>query len=387
MSSKFVHRDLIMFRPDFDSVVTDLILELNFLRKKHLGGTTPPAIFFQLKELFHAFESLGSAHIEGNNTTISEYLAEKMQPNPRRRAEIFEIRNIERALSFIDENIKEIPFSKMLLRELHKFAVDGLTPPSSGGEGSFTPGEFRCGNVKINNAVHCPPDAAQIDSYLEELLDFINKDFGEKYDLLKVAIAHHRFVWIHPFDNGNGRVVRLLTYAMLVRSGFNVEMGGRILNPTAIFCNNRDLYYRKLAAADSGTREGISEWCEYVLGGLRDEIEKIDRLCDYDFLKTKILFHALKKSLSDGRLSPNDWDVLSIAIEKGTFKAPDLAPAFRGKSKSGLSRYIRRLQDENLILPLTPKGRIYTLSFQNRAIWAPVADCLIDEEFLPETLR
>ena len=211
MSSKFVHSDLTMFRPDFDSVVTDLILELNFLRKKHLGGTTPPAIFFQLKELFHAFESLGSAHIEGNNTTISEYLAEKMQPNPRRRAEIFEIRNIERALSFIDENIKEIPFNKMLLRELHKLAVDGLIPPSSGGEGSFTPGEFRRGNVKINNAVHCPPDAAQIDSYLEELLDFINKDFGEKYDLLKVAIAHNRFVWIHPFDNGNGRVVRLIT--------------------------------------------------------------------------------------------------------------------------------------------------------------------------------
>ncbi|MBQ8446013.1 MAG: hypothetical protein IJX22_06485, partial [Opitutales bacterium] len=61
----------------------------------------------------------------------------------------------------------------------------------------------------------------------------------------------------------------------------------------------------------------------------------------------------MKKSLSDGRLSPNDWEVLSIAIEKGTFKAPDLAPAFHGKSKAGLSRYIRRLQDENLILPLT----------------------------------
>ena len=376
-----------MFRPDFDSPVTDLILELNFLRKKQLGGTTPPAIFFQLKELFHVFESLGSAHIEGNNTTISEYLAEKTQANPRRRAEISEIRNIENALSFIDENIKEIPFDKLLLRELHKLAVDGLAAPSSGGEGSFTPGEFRRGNVKINNADHLPPDAAQIDSYIDELLEFINKDFGEKYDLLKVAIAHHRFVWIHPFDNGNGRVVRLLTYAMLVRSGFNVEMGGRILNPTAIFCNNRERYYHKLAAADSGTREGVSEWCEYVLAGLRDEIEKIDRLCDYDFLKTKILLPALRKSLSDGRLPPRDSEVLSLAIEKGTFKAPDLSPAFRGKSKSGLSRYIRRLQDENLIRPLTPQGRIYALSFQNRAIWIPVVDCFIDEEFLPKTLR
>ena len=174
---------------------------------------------------------------------------------------------------------------------------------------------------------------------------------------------------------------------MLVRSGFNVEMGGRILNPSAVFCNNRELYYNKLAEADSGTQKGISEWCEYVLSGLRDEIEKIDRLCDYNFLKTKILLPALKKSLSSERLSPNDSEALSIAIEKGIFKAPDLSPAFRGKSKSGLSRYIRRLQEENLICPLTSQGRIYTLSFQNKAIWKPVVDCLIDEKFLPEILR
>jgi Fic family protein len=36
-----------------------------------------------------------------------------------------------------------------------------------------------------------------------------------KYDLMKVALARHRFAWLHPFSNGNGRVVRLLTYAML----------------------------------------------------------------------------------------------------------------------------------------------------------------------------
>ena len=49
------------------------------------------------------------------------------------------------------------------------------------------------------------------------------KDDSPKYDLLKVAIAHHRFVWVHPFSNGNGRTVRLFTYAMLVKLGFNVN--------------------------------------------------------------------------------------------------------------------------------------------------------------------
>ena len=55
---------------------------------------------------------------------------------------------------------------------------------------------------------------------MQELIDFVNKEDTPKYDLLKIAIAHHRFVWIHPFENGNGRVVRLFTYALLLKFVF-----------------------------------------------------------------------------------------------------------------------------------------------------------------------
>ena len=56
---------------------------------------------------------------------------------------------------------------------------------------------------------------------------------GFLFDLIKVAIAHHRFVWIHPFGNGNGRVVRLLTYALLIKYGFGankLELGTVFVN-------------------------------------------------------------------------------------------------------------------------------------------------------------
>lgn len=86
---------------------------------------------------------------------------------------------------------------------------------------------------------------------MDELFEFINTKQGAKYDLLKVALAHHRFAWIHPFDNGNGRTVRMLTYAMLIQYGFNVHMGQRLINPTAVFCNDRDAYYNVLMQADS----------------------------------------------------------------------------------------------------------------------------------------
>jgi Fic family protein len=83
---------------------------------------------------------------------------------------------------------------------------------------------------------------------------FINASDSPKYDLVKVAVAHHRFGWVHPFSNGNGRSVRLLTYALLIKYGFNVNTGGRVLNPTAVFCNDRDRYYAMLAEGDRGTQ-------------------------------------------------------------------------------------------------------------------------------------
>ena len=185
-------------------------------------------------------------------------------------------------MSFIDDNIKDYPIKRMFVSELHKKIVTDLLPPPQG-EGDHRPGAYRNTNVKIAASSHKPPDMIDVERYMEELFTFINESNSPKYDLLKVAIAHHRFVWIHPFRNGNGRTVRLFTYAMLVKLGFNVDVG-RILNPTAVFCSNRDNYYHYLAEADKGTDEGVLSWCEYVLKGLKEEIEKIDKLLDHNFL-------------------------------------------------------------------------------------------------------
>ena len=74
----FKHYDLKLVEPTFASALTDLIIELDHLRKKQLGGSTHPKVFFQLKHIFHTLESIGSARIEGNNTTIAEYIETKL---------------------------------------------------------------------------------------------------------------------------------------------------------------------------------------------------------------------------------------------------------------------------------------------------------------------
>src|SRR3990167_8163548 len=277
--SKFEHHELKLVEPSFGSKLTDLIIELEHLRKKRLGGTTNARVFFQLKHIFHTLESVGSARIEGNNTTITEYIETKIDQTEPAPPNIKEIQNIEETMSFIEEHIGNVPINRIFISEVHKMIVDGLEPPPQG-EGDQTPGEYRSRNVKIARSMHRPPDISTVSQYMEELFTFISQKDSAKHDLLKIAIAHHRFVWIHPFTNGNGRTVRLFTYAMLVKLGFNVS-AGRILNPTAIFCNNRDNYYHNLSLADQGTNEGLLTWCEYVLKGLKDEIEKIDKLLDY----------------------------------------------------------------------------------------------------------
>lgn len=110
---------------------------------------------------------------------------------------------------------------------------------------------------------------------------------------MKIALAHHRFGWVHPFGNGNGRTVRLLTYALLIKYGFNVQAGGRVLNPTAVFCNDRERYYSMLAEADTGTEQGLENWCLYVLAGISSELKKVDQLTNHQFLSSKILYPAI----------------------------------------------------------------------------------------------
>lgn len=76
---QFSHYDLQLLNPSFDSPLVDVLAELEFLRRLRLEGDTPPQVFFQLKALFHMLESLGAARIEGNHTTLADYIDSKVE--------------------------------------------------------------------------------------------------------------------------------------------------------------------------------------------------------------------------------------------------------------------------------------------------------------------
>lgn len=379
--AKFLHYDLKLLEPSFGSELTDLIIELDYLRRKPLGGSTHPKVFFQLKHIFHTLESIGSARIEGNNTTIAEYIETKLTETKRVPPGIKEIQNIEKAMAFIEDNVNEHPINRAFVSEMHKMIVDGLLPPPEG-EGDHTPGEYRKNNLKINKSSHKPPEFLKVEDYMSELLDFVNKNDSQKYDLLKAAIAHHRFVWIHPFGNGNGRTVRLFTYAMLVKTGFNVNVG-RIINPTAVFCSNRNDYYTNLSKADKGTDEGVLEWSEYVLKGLKEEIEKIDKLTDYSFLRKEILLPTITHSLERKYITDVEAKILRKVIDNQVVQAGDLKEFFVGKLNAEVSRQIKRLIDKKMLVPENEGTRKYILRFDNNYLLRGVIKALGEKGFLP----
>lgn len=380
-TATFKHFDLKLFEPDFGSSLTDLIIELDYLRKKELGGSTHPKVFFQLKNIFHKLESIGSARIEGNNTTIAEYMETNLSDKKEPSEGIKEIQNIEKSMAFVEESIASHPINRAFISEMHKMIVDDLMLPPQG-EGDSTPGQYRQVNLEISKSTHKPPEWLQVNEYMEELLNFVNREDSPKYDLLKTAIAHHRFVWIHPFRNGNGRTVRLFTYAMLVKAGFNVNVG-RIINPTAVFCSNRNDYYSYLSAADNGTMAGMLSWIEYVLKGLKEEIEKIDKLSDYEFLRKEILMPSINLSLERKYITDLEAKILKRAVELQVISASDVKSIFPGKADSEVSRQIRKLIEQKMLTQEKEGGRKYVLRFDNSYLLRSIIQLLGDKGFLP----
>ena len=382
MATKFKAYPLRLLAPSFDSPLTGLIMELDHLRKQQLDSTTPAYLFYQIKRLFHLFESVGSARIEGNNTTVAEYIETKIEgetASSRVDEGIQEIANIELAMDYIEEYIGGgYPINETFLKEIQQIIVQDL-----GREGDMYAGAYRPANVRIANSSHCPPESNLVPAYMEELFSFLRDDASFQFDLIKVALAHHRLVWIHPFNNGNGRTVRLFTYALLLHYKFGVDIADRIVNPTAIFCSDRDRYYQMLSEADSGEEDKLLAWCEYVLSGLKVEIEKVKRLCDYDYVQRRILMPALDQALEREHITDMEHKILVIAVKKKELQSADLQELFEHKSAATRSAAIKKLVNQGMLCPFDNNKRKYYLQFRNNFLLRGIMQALDKEGFLP----
>lgn len=377
---KFNHFNLELLNPSFDSDLVDVLTELELLRHSKFETEVNPLIFKQIKNIFHKLESLGSARIEGNHTTLDDYVDSKLTENTQTE-QLKEIDNIENALKFIDDHFHAGEhITEHFIKEIHQLTVHNLKF-----EGDKTLGAYRQQPIRISGSSHLPPDHIHIPTYMNELITFINQVDKPKYDLMKIALAHHRFGWIHPFSNGNGRTVRLITYALLVKYGFNVKVSGRVLNPTAVFCNDRESYYSMLSEADKGTSEALEKWCFYVLSGILTELNKLDKLSNRDYLRKEILKPALDYVSKMGLIESDiQMKILLHVIDQETTKTGDIKTIFPNMKSSQITYQIGKLVDSKLLKPIEDGARTYTLRITDSALFKGVILSLRDVELIKD---
>jgi len=146
--------------------------------------------------------------------------------------------------------------------QLHRVALEGLS--------SFA-GNFRPAGVEIKGSKHEPIGAHQVPEYIEEMCDYINDNWEVVSGLHLASYAMWRLNWVHPFDDGNGRTARALSYLVLCIK-LNCQLPGVNTIPEQI-SRDKKPYYEALEAADSAYKDGNIDLTnlENYLGGLLAE--------------------------------------------------------------------------------------------------------------------
>lgn len=357
-----------LIEPQFNSELCALVCELSSLRTA--GTNVESALLNDLKPLFFICESVASARIEGNRTTVAQYVKAVQERKP----DLFsldayrEITNIVEAMRWAEENVGAYKITEGFIRELHKRVVGELD--ACDGEGDLTPGEYRKEPVRILNSSHVPPDAFDVPAFMHEFVDWLDAPVAPQYELIKISLAHWRFAWIHPFRNGNGRVARLLMYALLVKIGF--VRRGFALNPNAICCLRRQEYYERLELADrsfaaskgqtvaTDPEKGLENWCVFLLRGLKEEFNSTLRLSNPDFVIKEIITPSVDSARYYDRLSTPEHKIALFVLRRETIRRSEIDAQFSADfSPDAIRRAWRSLREKNVVAPVRPKARQY----------------------------
>ena len=206
--------------------------------------------------------------IEGivtTNTRIRQLIAEKTTPRNRDEQEIAGYRD---ALSLIHENFDVIPLTRNYILQLHRIMYSHMNNPMAGqtkNVQNYISASYPDGHTEI---LFTPLAPFETPGALDRICEEYNKVIGnmELEPLIAIPVFIHDFLCIHPFNDGNGRMSRLLTTLLLYRSGFHVV---KYISLEAKIAKNKDLYYDALGRSQHGWHEGTGDtvpFIKYLLG-------------------------------------------------------------------------------------------------------------------------
>ena len=222
----------------------------------------------KLVEIAKIQSTEASNAIEGivtTNTRIRQLVSEKTTPRNRSEEEIAGYRDV---LSLIHDSFDAIPITRNYILQLHKILCTYTNNPVAGNTKNvqnYISAAYPDGRTEILFTPLAPYETPEA---LDRICAEYNRVIGnlELEPLIAIPVFVHDFLCIHPFNDGNGRMSRLLTTLLLYRAGFYV---GKYISLEAKIAKDKDLYYDALRASQTGWHEGSDDptpFIKYLLG-------------------------------------------------------------------------------------------------------------------------
>ena len=318
--------------------LTDLAVELAG-KAEGFRRSLPVGVLAALADLVRAMNCYYSNLIEGHDThpvDIERALRDDYSADARKRNLQLEARAHIAVQAWIDRGeLVGRATTRDALVEIHRRFCEMVpkdllhtADPTTGETTSVIPGALRERDVKVGH--HVPVSPGALPRFLERFEEGYSS-LGKTDSILAAAAAHHRILWIHPFLDGNGRVARLMSHAMLLES---LDTGG-VWSIARGFARNEETYKGQLMACDATRRndldgrghlseEALAAFTRFFLTTCIDQVDFMEGLLQPNRLRNRILIWA-EEEIRSGGLPPKSGAVLQAVLYRGDLPRGEVA--------------------------------------------------------------
>lgn len=282
-------------------------------------------------------EALSSLKIEGTQTTMNDIIADEIVPNEK-NADLIEIKNHSTAIMKASEAVKFSGFSNDLIKEIHKTLLTKVRKKNKG----IILGEYkRKDNFIVNSVgtkIFTPPSYTETNKYMDDLLKFMNDKTISLHPLIRSAIVHAQFESIHPFEDGNGRVGRLLITVFLY---YHQVINAPLFYISEALQEDKISYYNYLTKSRDGH---YNEWIKYFLSKCTVQAKKNINYID----SINHLYSETDKIVSK-IIKTNSKNVLKVLFDYPLLTAKVLSKEI-DISMQQAKRYLKLLENEKILI-------------------------------------
>jgi Fic family protein len=346
----------------------------------------PPSLLVSLADLVRAMNCYYSNLIEGHDThpvDIARALKNDYSHDARKRDLQQEAKAHIAVQKWIDDGGLKGGLGVTVegIREIHRRFCELLPEdllwveePGTGVKVRVMPGEWRTRDVQVGTHVDVSPGA--VPRFLKRF-EQVYASGGKTESILATAAAHHRLLWMHPFVDGNGRVARLMSHAMMLElldtgAVWSAARGiARRVAEYKTLLANCDLPRRNdLDGRGTLSEEALAAFTRFFLKVSIDQVNFMESLVQPDRLRARILVWA-EEEIRLGQLPGKSGNILEAVLYRGELPRSDAAAA-AGTAERQARRIVAVLLEKEVLLsegPRAPLRLAFPASLASR--WMP----------------